>query len=347
MNFGLTILAVFYIIYLVVPGIFFKRFYFQSKFNKEFYSGSFADKIITSIFWGIIIQLIIVLIFMSVSSMDMSQLYIRCKNIYSDLQTNSLPDVSDFQLKTLLVLFILSMILACTLGHIVHKAIRLLKLDIKFSPLRFSNEWNYLFRNELNHDDFKLNKYRNSYHSTQVDVFVNDSSEDKPNFYTGVLHDYSLDQDGQLDRISLSIAKKRIIKEGAKEYSDVAGDILIIPYRNISNLNLRFNYIYKEKKDKDYTLLQGFAGIIFMIVFFGTIIIPLVFASSFMQGVYSAFLLFLSWAFSLAVFADFFNNKTDRTVSWRHRFVLFIFSIISGYGGLYLLEIVNLDFLRF
>ena len=53
-----TISTIVFIVLLIFPGFVFRRFYFQGQFTKQFQAGEFADRIITSIFWGVFVQII-------------------------------------------------------------------------------------------------------------------------------------------------------------------------------------------------------------------------------------------------------------------------------------------------
>lgn len=345
MNFGLTILAVFYIAFLIVPGVFFKKFYFQSKFSKEFNSGNFADKFITSIFWGLITQLIVFFILKTTFEISYVELYKRCKNIYTDIHNNTLPTISPFQLKTLFVIQIFSVILACILGFLLHKFVRIFKLDIKFSPIRFANDWNYIFRAELYENPIDYNeRLIKKYYSTEVDVLVNDGNDDKPSFYQGILHDYYLDENGNLDRISLSLARKRIkLENGQLEFRDIVGDTFIVPYKNISNLNLRYNYNYKLKNEVFPPIIRNATIIMIILLFLFLLIAPWFSSVGFFSKIFSIFIFFISWCFLIGAISDVLSDrplKNPIKLSMRLIFIiLFIFSLL---GGLDLIEVVKI-----
>lgn len=342
MNFGLTILAIFYIVFLVVPGVFFKRFYFQSKFGGEFHSGAFADKIITSIFWGIIIQLFVLTILKTTFEISFDVIYTRCRNVYSDIQNNKLPAISYFQLKAMLGLLAGSSVIACFLGHILHKIIRFLKLDVKYTPLRFSNDWNYIFRNELYGTRTSEDFLKKSYYSTEVDILVNDGHHEKPNFYQGVLQDYFLDEKGDLDRISLSGTCKRVKDSENKDiYLPVSGHTFIVPYKNISNLNLRFNYIEKNTSVLP-AYIRGALSIILLFSFLILMIAPWFSEVSLFSRFVSIIFLFFSWAFFIAAISDWLNDKPSKSNDWSFRLVFFALFFISLFGGLYILDVFNL-----
>lgn len=331
MSFGLTLITISYIIFLVVPGIFFKRFYFQSKFQNDFYKGSFADKIITSIFWGLFIQIIAFCIFMWIFDFSIDQIHHRANNVYIDLHSNTLPKLSPKQLSYLLCLFTLSLTLACFIGHIFHKGIRFARFDRKFSPLRFSNEWHYTIRNELGEQ--KISR-TSTYLSTEVDILINEVKDGQPVFYTGVLRDYHLNSEGQLDRLCLEEAKKRL-KEPNAVFQEIMGDRLVVPYCNIANLNLRFNYIKRESGFKIPTAIRNIGSLLYFGVLLIIFIAPwFAFVGVFLKILSIVFFSF-SWLLILAIFGDLSNSKRQLAYS------TYLFCFCSAF----ILTLVGLDML--
>src|SRR5690606_11444480 len=144
-------------------------------------------------FLGIIIQIISVRAFMFVFDFSFEKIHRRANNIYKALHENELPKISQLQFDYLIVLFLTSVCLSVLMGHVFHKGLRFAKFDRKFSPLRFSNEWHYSIRNELLEQ--KPTKTSN-YLSTDVDILINEAKDGEPFFYTGILSDYHLNNDG-------------------------------------------------------------------------------------------------------------------------------------------------------
>jgi hypothetical protein len=86
MDAGVTIFSIAYVIILIVPGIIFKRFYFQGAFSKQFNSGLFADRIITSLFWGILVQIIGLLLYSKIINIKYADFKIEALKFYQDIQ---------------------------------------------------------------------------------------------------------------------------------------------------------------------------------------------------------------------------------------------------------------------
>lgn len=342
MNFGLTIIAISYIVFLIVPGIFFKRFYFQSKFQNDFYKGAFADKIITSIFWGIFIQALCLLIFKFTFDYSFDEIYRRLNNLYESLQDNHLPQLSYIQLKYLVGVFASSIVFSCLLGHLFHKLVRLFGLDIRFSPLRFSNDWHYIFRNELDASKSLLDGFNKTYYSTEVDIIVNDFKDDRPSFYSGMLKDYHLTPEGNLDRICLGYAKKRTKnKDGVIEFTDIKGDSLIIPYCNIANMNLRYNYDYKPKRKVIIPeLVQGTLMLVMVFVLILILIVPWFSTVSVWSKILGVLLFTISWSALVSLISEWFND--EKRLNWPMRLFVLAILLVTLFSALNMLKIYDI-----
>lgn len=57
METNVTLVSIAIIVFLYFPGNIFKRFYFKGPFSQQFNIGIFAERFITSIFWGGIMQI--------------------------------------------------------------------------------------------------------------------------------------------------------------------------------------------------------------------------------------------------------------------------------------------------
>ncbi|NGM63560.1 hypothetical protein G5B30_16750 [Sphingobacterium sp. SGG-5] len=345
MNFGITIITIFYIVILIVPGIFFKRFYFQAKFANEFGKGVFADKAITSIFWGLIIQILSIFIVKFTFSLTFDEIYIRANNIYQSIHEGYLPKVSYKQLKLIFAFFIFSIAIACLCGYFLHKLIRYFRLDVTFSPLRFANEWNYIFRNEASQSiDSSLEKKK--YHSTELDIIVKESKNDNPVFYSGILKDYFLDEYGQLDKIILKAAKKRVKKnQGTKEFVEIKGDTFIVPYCNIENINLRFNYTSRINSFKIPSAIVNTVYLFAILILIFIFIFPWFTNVDFWRKILSILPLFLSWTSLMIVVMVYIGSSDPKKdiAKGRNHLLFFLLSIMFMIVALLLLDLINVS----
>ncbi len=87
----ISVLTTLFILLLIVPGIFFKRFYFSGEFSQQFGVGLFADRLISSIFWGLGVQLVTYFIFSRFFDFNLLDIKDDLANSYTNLAENKLP----------------------------------------------------------------------------------------------------------------------------------------------------------------------------------------------------------------------------------------------------------------
>ncbi|TVP42765.1 MAG: hypothetical protein EA341_19195 [Mongoliibacter sp.] len=161
MDYTLTFWTVVYIVFLIIPGVFFKRFYFQGHFNKQFQSGLYADRLITSLFWGAIIQGITIQILIHTSDLGFGSFSDVYNEVYNSISSKSLPNGSSRLFHFASIYLIGSVSIGIILGHFSHKLVRKTKLDLNYAVFRFSNKWFYYFTGEiLNTQEFRLKNLR-------------------------------------------------------------------------------------------------------------------------------------------------------------------------------------------
>lgn len=221
MEAGVTISSIVLIVILIVPGVFFKRFYFQGEFTKQFGAGLFADRLITSVFWGLIVQIITFIVFSQSFNLTYDTLKEPVNKVYIQLSTNNIPDLTTQNLWYILGYLLMSILISAFLGHFLHKVVRIFKIDVRFRVFRFSNQWNYYFRGDiLASDDFKKLR-KGKVLSTLVDVVV-DTGDGKPKMISGFLSQYNISKNGELETIYLTDAKR--FSHTTNKFKDVLGD---------------------------------------------------------------------------------------------------------------------------
>jgi hypothetical protein len=150
---------------------------------------------------------------------------------------------------SIIVYLALVIILSAITAQIFWYIVRGLKLDRKYKILRFDNFWNYYFKGEIK--DFKefngLNKGKVIL--VKADILLNNESTD-PILYSGILSQYTIkNKSNELENIYLT--ETQVWKKNKKNKhikKDIPGDCMIIPNKNILNINL--NYVW-EKKSKE------------------------------------------------------------------------------------------------
>lgn len=143
--------SIFLIVIVLFPGLIFRRFYYWSKFTKQFVKGEWSERIVTSIFWGIFSQTVTLLLTSYILPLLRGK-FIE-KEILERLRTFSFANI-DIEKDRDLLLFIFgyilfSLLIAGILGFVLHKIVRLLRIDIRIEALRYSNQWHYMFQGEV------------------------------------------------------------------------------------------------------------------------------------------------------------------------------------------------------
>lgn len=340
MNFGLTVLTLFYIIIIIIPGVVFKRFFYQNNPTKQSGVGNFGDRILTSIFCGIIIQIIATFILTAAIDQIWGYSYEYCfkriNNIHNSLVKNELPIVSPTQLTFIVVSIILANSLAMIIGVVLYKLIRAFKFDVKYPVLRFDSDWKYIFRDETKiFEDNSLKKF-NEFDAAKIDALVKDNAGGTY-LYSGILHDYSVDKYGQLVNISLieSIRFKRESSDSPTNKKSVPGHLVILPYSNILNLNI--TYVYRIKRSKN-RLIESSLYILLFLVLLVIFIAPWFSNAIWYYKIISIILLIISWMGAVGLSTSLLG-KTKEPVNATAKLILFTILVAPLYFGLKLLGV--------
>jgi len=311
MDAGVTIFSIAYVIILIVPGIIFKRFYFQGAFSKQFNSGLFADRIITSLFWGIIVQILGLLSYSRIINIKYADFKVRALLFYKNVLGNSLPNLSLSQLLNILLYSMYSVCLAAALGLFFYKIVRALQLDLKSPAFRFTNHWHYYFRGEiLQTKEFNGNAIGKVI-STEVDVMTKDNNG-KSNLFSGLLTQYTLNQNHEIEALYLTGSSRFSQTSGNTKV--IPGDIFIIPYATVQNLNIRYNFQVKPRKEVLKYIVLGFSGLILLLC----LSYPWFTEISIWKKLLGTISLFISWLFLATLLMSFFepSNGATKTSFW-------------------------------
>ena len=347
MSFGLTILSLTYIIFIIVPGVIFKKFFYQNNPQKAPGVGNFADRIITSILFGVLCQIITIFLFTLALNLifnyEFEDYYTRINNIHQNLVTDSLPKITLKQITFLFLELLLSLFIASICGLIGFNLIRKFKLDVIFPILKFDSEWKYLFRDDKRiFDEDSAQNYR-TFDSAQVDLLVKDSTGDSY-LYSGTLFNYKTNKDGSLENISLLETKryKKTKETNSTIIKDIPGHIVIVPYSNVLNMNI--TYMYRNKKSQN-RFIDSLLVVIFIISLLPIIILPW-FANAFWyQKILSIIILFYTWASLVGLFSPFLGQQKEKLGV--NQYLLMIISfIISLFSALYIININILIVIR-
>lgn len=230
------------ILFVLIPGFIFRRVYFQGGFSKQFDSKSWSHSLFYSILFGIVIELITISLYAKFySTIDGNTLI----DFYKCISEDDIP-IWIFEvkaLKSLLVFFLFLLLVSFILGYFIYGLVRGFKFDRKFKSLRFNNQWHYYFTGEIK--DFKEYKHINGeFQCTHVDALVN-MQTGKNRLYSGFLAEHTIcSNTGNLEAIYITFPQR--YDEVNRIWKDIKSDVLILPYNQIINLNLRYTFKVKE-----------------------------------------------------------------------------------------------------
>ena len=243
---------------LISPGIVFRYAYLQGNYAKQ----SFKISAVDEIFWSLIPALFFQ--FLGVIILEQLSYEVRIDYMY-DLLTGT-SDGLDFQIikESFLPFFVYITVLtgtAALLGFSLRVLVRKTQLDLRYYFLRVNNEWYYLLSGEIL-DQLDYPGESKNIEMIQIDALVN--TGEGPMVYCGVLKDYYLSKDNGLDRLYLSNVYRRKFQDdlgrkdhmaeyGARNlderYYAMPGDLFVITYNNIINLNITYHCLTNVDED--------------------------------------------------------------------------------------------------
>lgn len=310
MDINVTIATIFLILILIIPGVIFKRFYFQGAFSKQFWAGPVGDRFYTSIFWGIIIQYITYFSFSKATGVDYNKFREYLQAPFIQLNNDELPTLSDPLLMYPLYYFLLSLFFAAVGGYGFFHIVRGTKLDIKSPIFRFSNKWNYYFSGEILYsNEFKSsNSPKKRITSTTVDVLVN-YGEGKNTLFSGTFSQYDLHSNGDLETLYLTeIGRYKYIEGEVKPIlRPIPGDCFVIPYKNVLNMNIQYlvdRSVVIELKWIEKKWVGKLFSFILLFTFLAILIIPWMTEVDIIRKFMGMILAFASYLFLISLFSE-------------------------------------------
>jgi len=242
-----------------LPGVIFRRFYYQGEFSNQFQ----AKQIVISLFYSFIIGAFIIyssiilynyyviswLEWPPLSKEKLKVVILKCAN-----DKFSAVDLLDYiyDSKVIVKAMILCLIISsfsAVLAVIAYRLIRSLRLDKSIKSLTFDNHWYYYFRGEfLRFSDFNI-KYK-KIHWVSADILVNiDSNNTK--LYSGIVKQYYIDHNtNRLSTIHLSDVF-RYKSDGTT--TKIPSHCFIIPYDRVVNINLQV--VFSSVKNNNIFIL--------------------------------------------------------------------------------------------
>jgi hypothetical protein len=252
MDFALTTIL---LIFLLLPGLLFRRFYYTEEFSKEYFKESIASFFLSTAFPSTVLHIMCWQIVTQKYNLDINTFSILFSG--SDDPTKikiAFSNIYD-HLREIICYFIMLAVISAIVGMLAKTVVRRTKLDRRVKLFRFQNEWHYLFSGEI------LDFPRVQGEASQIDFTFVDALVDTDEgtvIYKGVLQEYILSKDGGVDRIYLTDVKRRFLKDDDdpnRNYT-LPGKFFIIPFSKILNLHLTY-YAVENTKESLQELIQG------------------------------------------------------------------------------------------
>ena len=142
--------------------------------------------------------------------------------------------------------FLFAALVGLALGRLAQLLVRGSELDRRFGSLHFGNDWHYLFNGEIRSDVPRPDA---------VVVAATVEHAGQCYLYVGYLRDYAVDRDGELKRLHMnSVVRRRIgddrepgeqqqIPDRTGRFYPITGDELVIIFKDVRTLNVRYLYI--------------------------------------------------------------------------------------------------------
>jgi len=250
------------ILFLVSPGLLFRYFYrIDLRSNYPFIPISLTDEIASSLLVATLFQSLWVFLASSLGAdVNFEAVIYLLIGVYGKEQqylgvvTRSITDYQPHIFSYFFSLALVPSLVGLGLNWAVHE----FRLDRKFSLLRFSDEWYYLFRGEIS--NFASPKSQNSklvkniagvYLATVVD------QGKEPYLYRGIIDYYYFDKGGCLDRIVLkSVYRRRLTEDRIttqtpntvqdERFYEVVGDYFVLKYSEMQTINIQYFKITLE-----------------------------------------------------------------------------------------------------
>ncbi|WP_147677126.1 hypothetical protein [Algibacter pacificus] len=287
---------VYLFLFLAIPGLVFRKFYYQGEFSKQFISKNWAYTLTTSFLIGIIIQLISfysIKGFFQVFGKPASEKYIiklsDFKNLKHILDGLNLYEFTHYDKKIFIIVayILITCLVAFIAALICWHFVRRLKLDRKFKLLRFGNLWNYYLRGEIiDFKDFSTIKESKKVILTLIDIVISDGFKENK-LFSGILSQYTIDSNStNLETITLTDA--HVWKEDKNSKSQtfgrnikkrVKGHCLILDVKKSIDLNL--TYVFENDNESKFrSNLFSFLNLIIILGYLFFFIITIISSSS-------------------------------------------------------------------
>ncbi len=197
-----------------------------------------------------------------------------------------------------------------------------MELDVRFPAFRFLNHWHYYFRGEiLKTSDFRNNSL-NKVSSTEVDLMLKDN-DGKSNLFSGLLSQYTLNGKSDLENIYLTGTSR--FSQTTNVMKLIPGDIFIIPFSTVQNMNIRYNYQVRQPRQLFRYFALAFSGLVLI----ASVAYPWLLEVGVWRKIFGSITMFLAWLSFSSLLMSFFPslNSAQALSAWA-KVINFIFLFV-------------------
>ncbi|MEM9326159.1 MAG: hypothetical protein AAGA85_10905 [Bacteroidota bacterium] len=244
MNIALTGVVLFLFL---LPGLIFRRFYYSEEFSKESFSESYFEVFYTTFLPSLVLYTAWVVLVEATTKYGIDFALLGKLLVAKDDAVDAFANAETYFFQVL-GFHITLYCFAGLAGYLTKKTVRYSKLDRKLKLFRYRNYWHYLITGEL--FDFRRTATKFSRNRVEdielvfVDVLVH--TEEGSVIYDGLLLDYELSHDGELESLHLTQVVRRYLREdpGKKRkesnYYKIPGHLFVVPFSKVINVNFTY-----------------------------------------------------------------------------------------------------------
>lgn len=232
----------FFILVLIIPGFIFQNAYEKIE-NTNIQRKTFDVASSLGIFYALILHMFLIYCVVPFFGYEIN--YKICLKLLTNSKLISASDLNIISVSIPAIFSYISssFLFAYLLGKFFQKLIFSLN-PYKSSQFAFDTPWYYELKGQLSETE----------NAQVIKLSCLVESKNEAFLFYGILEDFYLDPDGQLDRVVLSDARRRriesdnIVSNTSPDSSDtrfykIKGERLILKYENINNINVEYLYI--------------------------------------------------------------------------------------------------------
>ena len=235
-----------------VPGAILRRSYFSGRFSIKFVARSPLDEIVWAIIPGTFLHLVMIFFIQkaTIQQLDFATIGYLLVGAKDDANTARAFQVLGRDLWQITNYNLALWAIAAIIGHGFRILVRRYHFDLKFNLLRFNNEWYYLLSGET------MKTRPGDVNYVWIDALVEKAGGGV--IYSGLLVDFNLSREGGLESIYLTQVARRFLTSDApddakqrQKYYEIPGDIFVLKYTQVVNLNISIYDTVVEEVKKD------------------------------------------------------------------------------------------------